>query len=110
MTTHRFQVIPVDESNHDKILIEPTETVPLINIENNIPSPPPVPPSLTLINETNKSSPRLFNSFKQRLKISSSLTDLKHKNDTSLPEIHFKSTANLDVNKEPEEPDSYNST
>jgi len=109
-TTHRFKVIPVKELNHDKISFQPSEIIPLINIENDIPSPPPVPSSFTLINETKKSSPRLFNSFKQRLKTSSSTIDLRYKNDTSLSRIHSKSTTNLNVNKEPEEPDSYNST
>jgi len=111
MTTHRFEITPVNEFNRDKISFQPSEIVQLINRDNDIPSPPPLPTSLTLINETNQSSPRLFNKFLRRIRRSSSTIDFVRKNDTSsLSPIHSHSTTNLTVNKEPEEADSVHST
>jgi len=112
MTTHRFEITPVNELNRDKILSQLPEMIPLINKENDIPIPPPLPISLTLINEKNKSSPRLFNNLLQRIKTSSSTADFMQKNDTSssLQTNHSYSTANLTVNKEIDEPDSVHST
>jgi hypothetical protein len=112
MTTHRFQVTPVNGFNRDKISSQPAEMIPLINIENNIPSPPPPPPpTLSLVNETKKPPTRFANNIFHRLKTSSSSTDLMKKNETSSPPInHSHSTVNLTVNKDIEESDSCYST
>jgi hypothetical protein len=102
MTTRRFEITPV---------FQPSEIVPLINIKNDIPAPPPLPTSLTLTNEKTKSSPRLFHNLLHRVKTSSTSTDLPRKADTlSLPTFHAHSTANFNVNKETEEADSVHST
>ncbi|CAF0897075.1 unnamed protein product [Adineta steineri] len=59
MTTNRFQVTSVNELNRDKLLSHPSEVIPLINIQNDIPTPPSLPISFTSIHETNKTSTRL---------------------------------------------------
>jgi hypothetical protein len=65
----RFQVTRVCEQSQEQVRY-PSEIIPLINIEKESTSPPAavVPVSLTLINETCKTSTRLLNSFLQRLK------------------------------------------
>jgi len=111
MTTHRFEITPINELNRDKISSQSPEMIPLINQENDIPIPPPLPISLTLINEKTKSSPRLFNSLLHRVKTSSSTADLMRKNNTSSLQIkHSVSTTNLTVNKEIDDTDSVHST
>lgn len=96
MATHRFQVSSVHELNPDKTSSQPSEMIPLINIENDVPKPPPLPISFTSIKETSKSTPRIFNNVLQRLKTSLSTTDIVGKVDSSsLPVLQSKSITNL---------------
>lgn len=97
MTTNRFEIVPVNEYNQDEIF-------PLIDKDNSIPNPPSLPSSLTLINEKNKSSPRLFNSVFKHKKTCVSSAEFSRKHET-LPIIYSKSATNLHVNKENDEPD-----
>ena len=53
MSTRRFQVTLVPESNS---LVHAAEMIPLIEIENEIPSPPPLPASLSSTNGNQVSS------------------------------------------------------
>lgn len=107
-TTNRFEVTLVNDFNRDKISSQPSEMIPLINIENDIPSPPKLPSSFTLVNETNKPPIRIVNNFIQRLKTSSSSRNFMQKNETSINHSH--SSTNLTVNKDSDEADSCNST
>lgn len=113
MTSNRFRIIPVNEfKQQQQTSKQLSESIPLINIENDPPQAPPISSSLTLINEKSKSTPRLINSFIQRLKTSSSTYDFKDKTDTSsLPINQSDSNQNLHVNnKEGDDVESYNST
>lgn len=113
MTSNRFRIIPVNESKHDnQIPKQLSESIPLISIDKDPPQAPPISSSLTLINEKTKSSPRLINSFLQRLKTSSSTNDFKSKTDSSsLPINQTNSNVNLNINnKEVDDAESYNST
>jgi hypothetical protein len=87
MTTRRFVVTPVSEHNRDQQLSQPSELIPLINIENDIPFPPPLPPPFTLVNEINKPSTRLFNSFLHRLKPNSSSVDIIAQDELPIPHL-----------------------
>jgi hypothetical protein len=105
----------VKDFNRDNVSSQPSEMIPLINIESSTPSPSPLPLSLPqqfmLINETNKPPVRIVNSSIHRLKTSSSSSDLMQMNETSsLPTIHSNSSANLNVNRDTDEPDSCYST
>ena len=111
MTTNRFKVTPVRDLNRENVTVQPSEIIPLINITNDVPSPPPIPSSLTTINETNKHPNRSINHLLHRLKNTSSTIDsMQSKETSSLPEKYPTSANNLTVNKEIEEADSCYST
>lgn len=111
MTTRRFEVTPVRDFNKVKVTCQPSEIIPLINITKDAPSPPPLPSSFTTINETNKPSTRSMNNLMQRLKATTSATDLVQSNETSsLPGKLPTGSVNLTVNREIEEVDSCYST
>lgn len=68
MPTRRFEVTRVPERAQEHVKSDPLEIIPLIHVQEDIPSPPPLPLSFTSINETNRAPPRLFNSFRHRFK------------------------------------------
>ena len=109
MTSNRFRIIPVNElKQQQQTSKQLSESIPLINIEKDPPQAPPISSSLTLINEKSKSTPRLINSFIQRLKTSSSTYDFKDKTDTS--SLSINQNLHVNNNKEVDDAESYNST
>ena len=100
MSTNRFQVTRVSENLQEKPSAHPSELIPLIHIEKDVPSPPPLPPSFIFVDETTTrpSSSRLFNSLIQRLKPHGSTNEILSRNETN------NSTNEID------KPDSYYST
>jgi len=53
MTTRRFEVTSVCESNCNNSPPQPVEIISLVHIENEIPPPPPLPASISSVNEKN---------------------------------------------------------
>jgi hypothetical protein len=111
MTTRRFEVTRVPERQQEPVISDPSEIIPLIHVETDIPLPPPLPLSFTSINETNRAPPRLFNSFLQRFKPRSASTDVISRVGTiagSIPQSI--SVTNLTVGSDSGKVDSYYST
>ncbi|CAF1286623.1 unnamed protein product [Rotaria sp. Silwood1] len=110
MMKHRFEVTSVDELNRDNKSFQPSEIIPLIDIQSEIPSSSssfPLVPSITTINETKTTPTRSYNSSLQQSKISSSAIDLHQDVDSSsLPIVHTNSNTNTNVNGKIEEIDS----
>ena len=84
--SNRFQITPIN----DNIASQPSEIIPLINIE--IPSPPPT--SITPINEINKTSVQRINNLLHRSKLNSSGTKI---DSSVISNSHSNSYANLTV-------------
>jgi hypothetical protein len=68
MSAHRFEVTPVPEPNRNNSQVQPSEIIPLIHIENEIPPPPPLPASISSTNkkDTSRTSSKLFSAILQR--------------------------------------------
>jgi hypothetical protein len=68
MSSHRFEVARVAESNPKNSPAHPSELIPLVHIENEIPPPPPLPASICSKNgkDSNRSPSKLFSTILQR--------------------------------------------
>ena len=111
MTTRRFEVTRVPERRQEHVISDPSEIIPLIHLQEDIPSPPPLPLAFTSINETNRASPRLFNSFRHRFKPHFASTDVIPRVETvagSIPQSI--SVTNLTIGSDLGKGDSYYST
>ena len=111
MASNRFQVTLVSERPRERVVPHVPETIPLIHVEAEVPSPPPMPVSFTSINETNKTSSGLLNSFMHRFKSNMNSSSMIPTMDTPLVPVPYAiSNATLPVSIEIEKPDSYYST
>ncbi|CAF2409845.1 unnamed protein product [Rotaria sp. Silwood2] len=129
MASHRFEVTVVPEPNRNVSSIERSEIIPLIHIENEIPTPPPLPAALPSVYEKNKNrtSSRFFNtillrksldirrratiaaavgSISDQLKKSSSV-DAIHKTESKSTPPSATSQIDLIIAPEVEESDTY---